>query len=92
MSAMARWRHRAPGPLRPMNQALPARRPRVLLKAGCLATATGKGYWALTWWVNTPQKIIQMTAIASAWAPPMPISGRCALHPSVAEEFVTMPN
>ena len=76
---------------RPMNQALPARGPRVLLKL-VVATATGKVLGAHMVGEHAAE-IIQMTAIAIGMgATKADFDRTMALHPSVAEEFVTMPN
>jgi glutathione reductase (NADPH) len=76
---------------RPMSQALPARDPKVLLKliversSGTVLGAHMVGEHAA--------EIIQMAAIAIGMgATKADFDRTMALHPSVAEEFVTMPN
>lgn len=76
---------------RPMSQALPARDPKVLLKL-IVETATGKvlGCHMVG---DHAAEIIQMAAIAIGMgATKADFDRTMALHPSVAEEFVTMPN
>jgi glutathione reductase (NADPH) len=76
---------------RPMSQALPARDPKVLLKL-IVETASGKvlGCHMVG---DHAAEIIQMAAIAIGMgATKADFDRTMALHPSVAEEFVTMPN
>jgi glutathione reductase (NADPH) len=76
---------------RPMSQALPARGPRVLLKL-VVETATDRvlGCHMVG---DHAAEIIQMAAIAIGMgATKADFDSTMALHPSVAEEFVTMPN
>jgi glutathione reductase (NADPH) len=76
---------------RPMSQALPARGPRVLLKL-IVETASGKVLGAQMVGEHAAE-IIQMAAIAIGMgATKADFDRTMALHPSVAEEFVTMPN
>jgi glutathione reductase (NADPH) len=76
---------------RPMSQALPARGPRVLLKL-IVETASGKVLGAHMVGEHAAE-IIQMAAIAIGMgATKADFDRTMALHPSVAEEFVTMPN
>jgi glutathione reductase (NADPH) len=76
---------------RPMSQALPARGPRVLLKL-IVETASGKVLGAHMMGEHAAE-IIQMAAIAIGMgATKADFDRTMALHPSVAEEFVTMPN
>ncbi|MFN5117869.1 MAG: glutathione-disulfide reductase [Cyanobacteriota bacterium] len=75
---------------RPMSQALPARGPRVLLKL-IVATSTNRvlGCHMVG---DHAAEIIQMAAIAIGMgATKADFDRTMALHPSVAEEFVTMP-
>ena len=76
---------------RPMSQALPARDPKVLLK---LIVETGSGKVLGAHMVGDhAAEIIQMAAIAIGMgATKADFDRTMALHPSVAEEFVTMPN
>jgi glutathione reductase (NADPH) len=76
---------------RPMSQALPASGPRVLLKL-IVQRSTGKvlGCHMVG---DHAAEIIQMAAIAIGMgATKADFDRTMALHPSVAEEFVTMPN
>ena len=76
---------------RPMSQALPASGPRVLLKL-IVARSTGKvlGCHMVG---DHAAEIIQMAAIAIGMgATKADFDRTMALHPSVAEELVTMPN
>ena len=74
---------------RPMSQALPARGPRVLLKL-IVETASGKVLGAHMVGEHAAE-IIQMAAIAIGMgATKADFDRTMALHPSVAEEFVTM--
>ena len=76
---------------RPMSQALPARDPKVLLKL-IVEQATGKVLGAHMVGEHAAE-IIQMAAIAIGMgATKADFDRTMALHPSVAEEFVTMPN
>lgn len=76
---------------RPMSQALPARDPRVLLKL-IVATDSGKVLGAHMVGDHAAE-IIQMAAIAIGMgATKADFDRTMALHPSVAEEFVTMAN
>jgi glutathione reductase (NADPH) len=76
---------------RPMSQALPGRGPRVLLKL-IVDNASGRvlGCHMVG---DHAAEIIQMAAIAIGMgATKADFDRTMALHPSVAEEFVTMPN
>jgi glutathione reductase (NADPH) len=76
---------------RPMSQALPASGPRVLLKL-IVESSSGKvlGCHMVG---DHAAEIIQMAAIAIGMgATKADFDRTMALHPSVAEEFVTMPN
>ncbi|MEB3234358.1 MAG: glutathione-disulfide reductase [Cyanobacteriota bacterium] len=76
---------------RPMSQALPKRDPRVLLKL-VVETATDKvlGCHMVG---DHAAEIVQMAAIAIGMgASKADFDRTMALHPTVAEEFVTMPN
>lgn len=76
---------------RPMSQALPARGPRVLLKL-VVELETGKVLGCHMVGEHSAE-IIQMAAIAIGMgATKADFDRTMALHPSVAEEFVTMPN
>lgn len=76
---------------RPMSQALPARDPKVLLKL-IVEQATGKVLGCHMVGEHAAE-IIQMAAIAIGMgATKADFDRTMALHPSVAEEFVTMPN
>jgi glutathione reductase (NADPH) len=76
---------------RPMSQALPARDPKVLLKL-IVEQATGRVLGAHMVGEHAAE-IIQMAAIAIGMgATKADFDRTMALHPSVAEEFVTMPN
>jgi glutathione reductase (NADPH) len=76
---------------RPMSQALPATGPRVLLKL-VVEQASGKVLGAHMVGEHAAE-IIQMAAIAIGMgATKADFDRTMALHPSVAEEFVTMPN
>ena len=76
---------------RPMNQALPARGPKVLLKL-IVETASNKVLGCHMVGEHAAE-IIQMAAIAIGMgATKADFDRTMALHPSVAEEFVTMPN
>jgi len=76
---------------RPMSQALPARDPKVLLKL-IVETASGRVLGAHMVGEHAAE-IIQMAAIAIGMgASKADFDRTMALHPSVAEEFVTMPN
>ena len=76
---------------RPMSQALPATGPKVLLKL-IVETASGKVLGAHMVGEHAAE-IIQMAAIAIGMgATKTDFDRTMALHPSVAEEFVTMPN
>ncbi|NDG75956.1 MAG: glutathione-disulfide reductase, partial [Synechococcaceae bacterium WB8_1B_136] len=76
---------------RPMSQALPARDPKVLLKL-IVERASGKVLGAHMVGEHAAE-IIQMAAIAIGMgATKADFDRTMALHPSVAEEFVTMPN
>ena len=76
---------------RPMSQALPARDPRVLLKL-IVARDSDKVLGAHMVGDHAAE-IIQMAAIAIGMgATKADFDRTMALHPSVAEEFVTMPN
>ena len=76
---------------RPMSQALPARDPKVLLK---LIVEQGSGRVLGCHMVGEhAAEIIQMAAIAIGMgATKADFDRTMALHPTVAEEFVTMPN
>jgi glutathione reductase (NADPH) len=76
---------------RPMSQALPARDPKVLLKLIVdSATTQVLGCHMVG---EHAAEIIQMAAIAIGMgATKADFDRTMALHPSVAEEFVTMPN
>ncbi|MGB5134871.1 MAG: glutathione-disulfide reductase [Prochlorococcaceae cyanobacterium] len=76
---------------RPMSQALPARGPRVLLKL-VVETASDRVLGCHMVGEHAAE-IIQMAAIAIGMgATKADFDHTMALHPSVAEEFVTMPN
>ena len=76
---------------RPMSQALPARDPKVLLKL-VVETASGKVLGCHMVGEHAAE-IIQMAAIAIGMgATKADFDRTMALHPTVAEEFVTMPN
>ncbi len=76
---------------RPMSQALPARGPRVLLKL-VVELKSGKVLGCHMVGEHSAE-IIQMAAIAIGMgATKADFDRTMALHPSVAEEFVTMPN
>ena len=76
---------------RPMSQALPARDPKVLLKL-VVESATGKVVGCHMVGEHAAE-IIQMAAIAVGMgATKADFDRTMALHPTVAEEFVTMPN
>jgi len=76
---------------RPMSQALPARDPKVLLKL-IVERASGRVLGAHMVGEHAAE-IIQMAAIAIGMgATKADFDRTMALHPSVAEEFVTMPN
>jgi glutathione reductase (NADPH) len=76
---------------RPMSQALPARDPKVLLKL-IVEVASGKVLGCHMVGEHAAE-IIQMAAIAIGMgATKTDFDRTMALHPSVAEEFVTMPN
>jgi glutathione reductase (NADPH) len=76
---------------RPMSQALPARDPKVLLKL-IVERSSGKVLGAHMVGEHAAE-IIQMAAIAIGMgATKADFDRTMALHPSVAEEFVTMPN
>jgi glutathione reductase (NADPH) len=76
---------------RPMSQALPARDPKVLLKL-VVEAATGKVVGCHMVGEHAAE-IIQMAAIAVGMgATKADFDRTMALHPTVAEEFVTMPN
>jgi glutathione reductase (NADPH) len=76
---------------RPMSQALPARGPRVLLKL-VVELESGKVLGCHMVGEHSAE-IIQMAAIAIGMgATKADFDRTMALHPSVAEEFVTMPN
>jgi len=76
---------------RPMSQALPARDPKVLLKL-IVETASGRVLGAHMVGEHAAE-IIQMAAIAIGMgATKADFDRTMALHPSVAEEFVTMAN
>jgi glutathione reductase (NADPH) len=76
---------------RPMSQALPARDPKVLLKL-VVDTASSKVVGCHMVGEHAAE-IIQMAAIAIGMgATKADFDRTMALHPTVAEEFVTMPN
>ena len=76
---------------RPMSQALPARDPKVLLKL-VVELASGKVVGCHMVGEHAAE-IIQMAAIAIGMgATKADFDRTMALHPTVAEEFVTMPN
>ena len=76
---------------RPMSQALPARGPRVLLKL-IVEVATGRVLGCHMVGEHSAE-IIQMAAIAIGMGATKDDFDRTmALHPSISEEFVTMPN
>jgi len=76
---------------RPMSQALPARDPKVLLKL-VVDVASGKVVGCHMVGEHAAE-IIQMAAIAIGMgATKADFDRTMALHPTVAEEFVTMPN
>ena len=76
---------------RPMSQALPARDPKVLLKL-VVDTASGRVVGCHMVGEHAAE-IIQMAAIAIGMgATKADFDRTMALHPTVAEEFVTMPN
>jgi glutathione reductase (NADPH) len=76
---------------RPMSQALPARDPKVLLKL-VVERASDRVLGAHMVGEHAAE-IIQMAAIAIGMgASKADFDRTMALHPSVAEEFVTMPN
>jgi glutathione reductase (NADPH) len=76
---------------RPMSQALPARDPKVLLKL-VVELASGKVVGCHMVGEHAAE-IIQMAAIAIGMgASKADFDRTMALHPTVAEEFVTMPN
>jgi len=76
---------------RPMSQALPARDPKVLLKL-IVEQASGRVLGCHMVGEHAAE-IIQMAAIAIGMgATKADFDRTMALHPSVAEEFVTMPN
>lgn len=76
---------------RAMNQALPARGPRVLLKL--VVEAASDRVLGCHMVGEHAAEIIQMAAIAVGMgATKADFDRTMALHPSVAEEFVTMPN
>ncbi len=76
---------------RPMSQALPARDPKVLLKL-IVERSSGKVLGCHMVGEHAAE-IIQMAAIAIGMgATKADFDRTMALHPSVAEEFVTMPN
>ena len=76
---------------RPMSQALPARGPKVLLKL-IVEIASNKVLGCHMVGEHAAE-IIQMAAIAIGMgATKADFDRTMALHPSVAEEFVTMPN
>ncbi len=76
---------------RPMSQALPARDPKVLLKL-IVERSSGRVLGAHMVGDHAAE-IIQMAAIALGMgATKADFDRTMALHPSVAEEFVTMPN
>ncbi len=76
---------------RPMSQALPARDPKVLVKL--VVERTGGRVLGAHMVGDHAAEIIQMAAIAIGMgATKADFDRTMALHPSVAEEFVTMPN
>ena len=76
---------------RPMSQALPARDPKVLLKL--IVDSTSHQVLGCHMVGDHAAEIIQMAAIAIGMgATKADFDRTMALHPSVAEEFVTMPN
>ena len=76
---------------RPMSQALPARDPKVLLKL-VVELSSGKVLGCHMVGEHAAE-IIQMAAIAIGMgATKADFDRTMALHPSIAEEFVTMPN
>jgi glutathione reductase (NADPH) len=76
---------------RPMSQALPARGPRVMLKL-IVEVATGRVLGCHMVGEHSAE-IIQMAAIAIGMGATKDDFDRTmALHPSISEEFVTMPN
>jgi glutathione reductase (NADPH) len=76
---------------RPMSQALPARDPKVLLKL-VVESASGRVVGCHMVGEHAAE-IIQMAAIAIGMgATKADFDRTMALHPTVAEEFVTMPN
>ena len=76
---------------RPMSQALPARDPKVLLKL--VVEKTSGRVLGCHMVGEHAAEIIQMAAIAIGMgATKADFDRTMALHPSVAEEFVTMPN
>ena len=76
---------------RPMHQALPQRDPKVLLKL--IVESTGGKVVGCHMVGDHAAEIIQMAAIAIGMgATKADFDRTMALHPSVAEEFVTMPN
>ena len=76
---------------RPMSQALPARDPKVLLKL-VVEVSSGKVLGCHMVGEHAAE-IIQMAAIAIGMgATKADFDRTMALHPSIAEEFVTMPN
>jgi glutathione reductase (NADPH) len=76
---------------RPMSQALPARDPKVLLKL-VVESASGRVLGCHMVGEHAAE-IIQMAAIAIGMgATKADFDRTMALHPSIAEEFVTMPN
>ena len=76
---------------RPMSQALPARDPKVLLKL-VVEVASGRVLGCHMVGEHAAE-IIQMAAIAIGMgATKADFDRTMALHPSIAEEFVTMPN
>ena len=76
---------------RPMSQALPARDPKVLLKL--MVEVTSGRVLGCHMVGEHAAEIIQMAAIAIGMgATKADFDRTMALHPSIAEEFVTMPN
>ena len=76
---------------RPMHQALPARGPRVLLKL--IVERSSDRVLGCHMVGDHAAEIIQMAAVAIGMgATKADFDRTMALHPSVAEEFVTMPN
>ena len=76
---------------RPMSQALPARDPKVLLKL--IVERASRRVLGCHMVGEHAAEIIQMAAIAIGMgATKADFDRTMALHPSVAEEFVTMPN